>query len=186
MMQSEFEKLIGDRCYEYNTVEFVYSWHPSINNTDGKKQISETYQRGGISAIKKMVPESIIAARKNGIDIQHVVEKLSEYDVVCGYCYNIMGTPWSRLFSDLANKMGEYAPNEYFHLQRDFENRNIDYNSRIAVYCCPGGSEGVYLYIDELDQNGKRNTVILGKSFDSLENLYQAAAICAKYLQYDY
>jgi hypothetical protein len=185
MMQSEFEKLTGDRCYDYDTVEFVYSWHPSINNTDGKKQLTEVYKRGGISAIKKMVGDSIIAARAAGEVVEHKIEKLSEFDVVCGYCYNITGTSWRSLFGQLVNLMGESSPNEYFHLQRDFEDRNFDYNKRIAVYCCPGGSEGVYLYVDVLDQNNKRETAILGKSFDSLENLYKAAVIISKYLQYD-
>ena len=185
MLQSEFEKLTGDRCYDYETVEFVYSNHPSITNVDGKKQIAEVYKKGGCSAIKKMVPAAIIAARSNNVDVKHVIEKLSEFDVIAGYCYNIVGTPWSKLFSELSNVMGESSPNEYIHLQREFEHSNFDYNKRIAAYCCPGGSEGVYMHIAELDQDGHHKLVILGKSFDTLDNLYKAAAICAKYLQYD-
>ncbi len=57
MMKSEFEKLIGMTiCNEkYRTIEYVYTWHPSIDDVKGKQQMADLYKIGGMSIIKSMV-----------------------------------------------------------------------------------------------------------------------------------
>lgn len=56
MLKEEFEILIGygvtDKDYEL--IQFVYTWHPSISDTEGKKQIAELYKTGGILVIDAM------------------------------------------------------------------------------------------------------------------------------------
>ena len=41
---------------DYNVIEFVYTYHPSISNGDGKKQIAAIYNLpGGMRIIKDML-----------------------------------------------------------------------------------------------------------------------------------
>lgn len=57
MMQSEFEKLIGKHVDpdDYRVIEYVYMYHPVINNVTGKKQIADLYKIGGMALIGDMV-----------------------------------------------------------------------------------------------------------------------------------
>lgn len=57
MMKSEFEKLAGARVedYDYQVIEYVYTWHPVIDNVKGKQQIADLYKIGGMAVIKGMV-----------------------------------------------------------------------------------------------------------------------------------
>lgn len=62
MMKSEFEELIGKEVSnkEYSEIEFVYTWHPSISETEGKKQIANLYQMFGMTVIKNMIETASI------------------------------------------------------------------------------------------------------------------------------
>ncbi len=55
---------------EYRLIEAVYTWHPSISETEGKKQIAYLYMNFGMSIIRDMQYRADLA-RKNE-------EKLSE------------------------------------------------------------------------------------------------------------
>ena len=57
MMKHEFEKLIGKDISneDYKIVEYVYTWHPCISETNGKQQIADLYKIGEMSIIKSMV-----------------------------------------------------------------------------------------------------------------------------------
>lgn len=57
MMKNEFEKLIGKEVSssEYETIEMVYTFHPSISNTKGKQQIADLYKIGGMPLMKNML-----------------------------------------------------------------------------------------------------------------------------------
>lgn len=46
MTKQEFEKRIGAEISQkdYSIVEHVYTWHPSISEVEGKKQIAELYK----------------------------------------------------------------------------------------------------------------------------------------------
>lgn len=57
MMKNEFEKLIGKAVSneEYGTIEYVYTWHPAISETDGKDQITRLYTDYGMTVIEDMV-----------------------------------------------------------------------------------------------------------------------------------
>lgn len=56
MMKCEFEKLIGKEvsCEDYGIIDYVYTWHPVISNTNGKQQMADIYKIGGMLLIKDM------------------------------------------------------------------------------------------------------------------------------------
>ena len=67
MMKSEFEAkiadlLVGDQTApavsdeNYKIIEKVYNFHPSISETEGKKQIAYLYINFGMRVIRDMVP----------------------------------------------------------------------------------------------------------------------------------
>jgi len=63
MMKEEFEKLIGKTVSDsvYETIEFVYTWHPAISDVNGKRQIADLYLKHGMSLIRNMYePASIM------------------------------------------------------------------------------------------------------------------------------
>ena len=68
MMQSEFEKLVNRHvdAEDFKVIEYVYMYHPSISNTDGKRQIADLYKIGGMSVIKGMVDVAKQAQKLEG------------------------------------------------------------------------------------------------------------------------
>ena len=50
MMKEEFEKFVGETVSneDYNVIETVYIWHPSISEVSGKDQISSIYRQFGM------------------------------------------------------------------------------------------------------------------------------------------
>ncbi len=57
MMKPEFEDRIGHSISEeeYSTVEYVYTWYPTISETEGKAQIAKLYTDFGMPLIEDMV-----------------------------------------------------------------------------------------------------------------------------------
>ncbi len=57
MMKNEFEDRIGHAVSdeEYSTIEYVYTWHPAISETEGKAQIADLYKYYGMTVIEDMV-----------------------------------------------------------------------------------------------------------------------------------
>jgi hypothetical protein len=57
MMKNEFEKLIGNPVSDedYSTIEYVYTWYPTISETEGKAQIAKLYMDFGMPLIEDMV-----------------------------------------------------------------------------------------------------------------------------------
>lgn len=60
MMRNEFEKLISKTVSneEYSTIEYVYTWYPTISETEGKAQIAKLYTDFGMPLIEDMVERS--------------------------------------------------------------------------------------------------------------------------------
>ncbi len=58
MLKDEFENMIGKTisAEEYSAIETVYTFHPSISETEGKKQIASLYDTYGIRIITDMLP----------------------------------------------------------------------------------------------------------------------------------
>lgn len=63
MTKEEFKKHLEDYApgnmrqfsdADYALIEYVYTYHPTISNVGGKKQIAVIFQEGGISVIKDM------------------------------------------------------------------------------------------------------------------------------------
>ena len=53
MLKEEFESLVGHEMSisDYKIIEFVYTWHPAISETEGKKQMATLYTCFGMSVI---------------------------------------------------------------------------------------------------------------------------------------
>ena len=44
---------------EYRDLEFVYTWHPSIDAVNGKKQIAYIFNEFGMQLIRDMLPTAV-------------------------------------------------------------------------------------------------------------------------------
>lgn len=77
MTKEEFEKLAGVQVTpeDYKDIEFVYTWHPSISETDGKRQIATLWNIGGLRLILDM-KESAMHAKAIDDQIREVKEEL--------------------------------------------------------------------------------------------------------------
>lgn len=49
---------------QYKLIEYVYTFHPSISETDGKAQIAMLYVNFGISIIQDMKPRAELMEKK--------------------------------------------------------------------------------------------------------------------------
>ena len=87
MMKNEFEKLISKMVSdeEYGTIEYVYTWHPAIRETEGKAQIARLYTDYGMTVIEDMVERAgkmetaerdLRVARTNVAIIQNRIREL--------------------------------------------------------------------------------------------------------------
>ena len=54
--------VVPDR--EYSIIEKVYTFHPAISETEGKRQIAELYVNFGMALIMDMVPRAELMAKK--------------------------------------------------------------------------------------------------------------------------
>ena len=56
MTKQEFEAIAGKKVTDeqYKEIEFVYSFHPCISETDGKQQIATIFNIGGMRLIRDM------------------------------------------------------------------------------------------------------------------------------------
>lgn len=54
--------VVPDR--EYSIIEKVYTFHPAISETEGKRQIAELYVNFGMALIVDMVPRAELMAKK--------------------------------------------------------------------------------------------------------------------------
>jgi len=56
-MKNEFEVLVNKPISdeEYSTIEYVYTWYPTISETGGKDQIAMLYTLFGMPLIEDMV-----------------------------------------------------------------------------------------------------------------------------------
>ena len=62
---------------EYKAIEYVYVWHPTIDNVYGKRQIAGIYYFGGMGAIIDMIDKAS-QAEDYEEDVQNCYAKLNE------------------------------------------------------------------------------------------------------------
>jgi len=64
MQKHEFEEKIGMKVSDndYEVIETVYTYHPSINDVNGKNQIVDLYANYGMRVIRDMLPTAEKAA----------------------------------------------------------------------------------------------------------------------------
>lgn len=65
MNKQEFEQRINERVTDndYEIIEYIYTFHPSIDNGLGKEQITTIYQIGGMRVIRDMIQTAKLAER---------------------------------------------------------------------------------------------------------------------------
>ncbi len=59
----------------YKIIEEVYTWHPAISDTEGKKEIATLYYIAGMGLIQNMQEEAL-TAKKARLHIQKLEEQL--------------------------------------------------------------------------------------------------------------
>ena len=114
MMKNEFEELLGETVStaDYDIVEFVYTWHPSISETDGKQQIVNLYKNGGMLVIKGMV-EAATYAKELDDERRELEAKMNTIkerfaNISSGYLEFERCLTDTRKYFDLAADMKEY------------------------------------------------------------------------------
>lgn len=77
MNRQEFDELTTRKCTdeEYKVIEIVYAFHPSIDESKGKKQIATLFDGFGMRIIADMLPTAI-KARGFQNDIQLLMRDL--------------------------------------------------------------------------------------------------------------
>ncbi|MDE6233440.1 MAG: hypothetical protein K2M60_08880 [Lachnospiraceae bacterium] len=60
MEKREFEKMIEQHVsdVEYETIETVYMWHPSVKQVSGKEEVAELYKSFGMAIFHDMLPRA--------------------------------------------------------------------------------------------------------------------------------
>ena len=114
MMKNEFEELLGGAVStaDYDIVEFVYTWHPSISETDGKQQIVNLYKNGGMLVIKGMI-EAATYAKELDDERRELEAKMNTIkerfaNISSGYLDFERCLADTRKYFDLATDMKEY------------------------------------------------------------------------------
>lgn len=88
MQKHEFEELIEGKVTneQYNIIETVYMWHPSIRNVSGKEEVAELYKSFGMTIFHDMLPRAQKAcdlnqrlrdARREVAKIEEEIEELA-------------------------------------------------------------------------------------------------------------
>lgn len=81
MMKEEFEKIVGETVSneDYNVIETVYIWHPSISEVSGKNQISSIYRQFGMPVIHDML-ETAMYAKELDAQRRQLMRRVDEID----------------------------------------------------------------------------------------------------------
>ncbi len=132
MMKEEFEGLIGREVSskEYSEIEFVYTWHPAISETEGKKQIAMLYETFGMTVIRNMTETAAIMQdldkeRREAVRVLEQINKriglVHKGNLVHEKCRKECDVlfeksadqkEWSRVKSYLEEKYGKYTVDE--------------------------------------------------------------------------
>lgn len=77
MMKHEFEERVNATVTEeqYRVIEYVYNWHPSIDNGCGKEQIATIYKIGGMRLIRDMY-NTAVEAEKFDLELREIRQEL--------------------------------------------------------------------------------------------------------------
>lgn len=84
MTKQEFEQMAGEVNEEtFGIVNFVYTFHPSISEVDGKRQVADLFQTFGVRVFLDMTPTAHKAKaldediRKKTAELDALIESLS-------------------------------------------------------------------------------------------------------------
>lgn len=75
MQKREFEERIGQPVSDadYEVIETVYQWHPSVKETSGKEEVAELYKSFGMAIFHDMLPR---AEKKRKLENQFLYVKV--------------------------------------------------------------------------------------------------------------
>lgn len=82
MTRQEFNERceVGVSDQEYKKIEFVYTWHPSISETQGKDQIAMLVGTFGMRIIEDMIPtaEKAQELENKRMSLRNQLESINE------------------------------------------------------------------------------------------------------------
>lgn len=131
MMKNEFEELLGGAVStaDYDIVEFVYTWHPSISETNGKQQIVDLYKNGGMLVIKGMVEAATYMKKldeeRRELEAKMSIIKERTASVNSGYLEFERCLADTRKYFDLAADMKEYEKFKSIFIDPKYSVRDI-------------------------------------------------------------
>jgi hypothetical protein len=120
MMREEFEERIKARINQddWEVINEVYTFHPSIKDVGGKDQIAKLYREFGMDFIRAMLPQAraIIKAEnwKSGV-VRKIEDELGVYQghrrqLEEEYCQKIadLDRKWNAIHDDLKAELSVY------------------------------------------------------------------------------
>lgn len=156
MTKQEFEKRIGTEISQkdYSIVEYVYTWHPSINEVEGKKQMTELYKSFGMPIIKNMMETANYAetleremtqAQRQVEELRKRIIRVAKGDLVVEQCiteakklFETVNDPhgWDMAVSYLKKRYGadavdEAIKTEHLEMQEGSESMADRSNTRL-------------------------------------------------------
>lgn len=181
----------------------VYNYHPEVPDVGGKDLLAEKWRveyegrKWPDSAYECMARNMLAEANAEALasGAGPVLDRretfCTHYHVVDGYVRDETGKPVSevfeyvkeRLLKDYATGHEEYGGiiDEYFSCSAD---GLWPYRSRwIAVYAVTGGSEGHYVHVDSLDNEGGRELLFLARTFRGYDHAMEIAKALGKILE---
>lgn len=107
MQKREFEEMVGKTVSdaEYELIEAVYQWHPSVRETSGKEEVAELYKSFGITIFLDMFPR---AEKNRALDtkfryVQTEMERIRE---------EIKELPYQQMLTNVCEIMKKSRPDQ--------------------------------------------------------------------------
>lgn len=103
-----------------------------------------------------------------------------------GYVRHIGNRTVGEVFEELKTRLERenLLPDEYFHLAVGIDPEQVFPEYRwITCFAVTGSSEGHYIHVEAIKPDGKRELLLLGKTFEGLAFAYKVAYACAKHLE---
>ncbi len=177
MEKQAFARIAGldENFSHWDIVAFILTHHPKFSKGymfdiflanvikgDGYKYVDS-------HALAPLIPDAIIAARASGVIVDEQEGIYERFNVIGGFCVNfrrktvkeVLGELVKHLPSELMDQM------DYFGIASAYEVQGKPLFPEfhwIGVYYVTGGSEGYYLHVDAIGDQGDRNCVFVGKT----------------------
>ncbi|MFI5342433.1 MAG: hypothetical protein ACHQ7N_21690 [Candidatus Methylomirabilales bacterium] len=186
MMPSEFDTRIGRPlpATEWPVIHRIYAYHPDIKDVGGKDQLASLYTNYGFSRLADlMLATANQEAAKSGeppvaIEIEqwygtevisdsgtHIETRPKTLRQVYEYLRTGLGTLIDEYFSICPEPAPPAGPDAPWPLRTRW----------IAVFPVTGGSEGSYIHVEAIHQDGHRELLFLAKTFRGMSHAWAIA-----------